>query len=201
MRSRAAASVLLRAGFRQVYSLEGGIHAWQGLTAEGTPNLGYFFMARTPAESLALAWLLEEGSRLFYQTIAERLAEPQTRELFGDLVAAESNHQQTLASLAPALIGQPAGADFPYDLLPERPPEMLLESGVTLEEALRWSEGKSPHEILDLALALETNAYDRYLRMLEEASQEETRSIFDALAEEEKHHLRRLSAQLDRLLQ
>jgi sulfur-carrier protein adenylyltransferase/sulfurtransferase len=201
VRSRAAAAVLMRAGFAEVYNLEGGMGAWQGLTAAGIPNLGYFFMARTAAEGLALAWLLEEGARTFYLTLAQRSDEPSISELFHELVGAELSHQQTLVSLCPTVTGQAAGADFPYDLLPEPPSETLLESGVTLEEALCWCEGKHPHEILELALALETNAYDRYLRMCEEATQEEARSVFHRLAEAEKRHLHRLGEQLDRLLE
>jgi sulfur-carrier protein adenylyltransferase/sulfurtransferase len=201
VRSRAAASVLMRAKFAEVYNLEGGMDAWQGLTAAGIPDLGYFFMARTAAEGLALAWLLEEGARAFYLRLAQSADEPPISELFLELVSAEEVHQQTLLALCPSITGQAAGAGFPYDLLPEPPPEALLESGVTLQEALRWAEGKDPHEILELALALETNAYDRYLRMYEEATQEETRSIFHSLAEEEKGHLQRLGACLDRLLE
>jgi rhodanese-related sulfurtransferase/rubrerythrin len=200
VRSQAAASVLVRAGFAEVYNLEGGMDAWQGLTAAGGPNLGYFFMARNAAESLALAWLLEEGARAFYLALAQRSDEPSVSELFRELVGAELFHQQTLVALCPTITGQPAGDDFPYDLVPEPLPEKLLESGVTLEEALRWCEGKHPHEILEFALALETNAYDRYLRMCEEATQEEARSVFRTLAEEEKRHLRRLGEQLDQLL-
>jgi sulfur-carrier protein adenylyltransferase/sulfurtransferase len=202
VRSRAAASLLLRAGFAEVYSLEGGLDAWQGLTAAGTPNLGYFFMARNAAEGLALAWLLEEGARAFYLTLAERAEnEPSLSGLFRELAEVEPAHQQTLVALCRTVTGQDAGAAFPYELLPEPPPEALLESGITLAEALHWSEGKDVHEILELALALETNAYDRYLRMYEEATQEESRNIFRCLAEEEKRHLRRLGEQLDRLLE
>ena len=48
LRSRAAANVLINAGFREVATMEGGIQAWEGKKAEGLPqeDFSYFAAAR-----------------------------------------------------------------------------------------------------------------------------------------------------------
>ena len=52
--------------------MQGGINAWKGLVAEGAPESGmaYFSPATKPEELIALAWLLEDGSRNFYLDMA-----------------------------------------------------------------------------------------------------------------------------------
>ena len=51
--------------------MEGGISAWEGLTAEGPPEFGmaYFDGSEKPEELVALAWILEDGSRKFYSAL------------------------------------------------------------------------------------------------------------------------------------
>ena len=47
MRSRSAATYLLGAGLKNVYNMEGGIRAWNGMVARGLPEAGMAYF--TPA--------------------------------------------------------------------------------------------------------------------------------------------------------
>jgi rhodanese-related sulfurtransferase/rubrerythrin len=194
-RSRAAGSILLHAGFREVAILKGGIRAWEGLTAEGDPETGvaWFAAGRPPEECVALAWHLENGTLLFYQKMAERFDPQETETLFLELSAAEEQHQRMLAALYEGLTKKKPGKDFPAGRLPEEPAEQIMEGGVRLAEALAWSEGKALEEVLELAIGIEANAYDRYLYLRRELQNENARRIFEVLSDEEKRHLKRLS--------
>jgi rubrerythrin len=48
-----------------------------------------------------------------------------------------------------------------------------------------------------MAMGLEANAYDRYLKMVDVSESDEAKEVFRAIAREEKGHLGRLSQLLD----
>ncbi|MDW7710682.1 MAG: ferritin family protein [Deferrisomatales bacterium] len=52
--------------------------------------------------------------------------------------------------------------------------------------------GETPEEALDLALALEADSLDLYLRLAREVQASGAKAVFLEIAEEEKAHLRRL---------
>ncbi len=199
VRSRAAASVLQNAGFREVHNLAGGIQAWQGLIAEGSPEpeLAYFAAVRTPEKQVALAWYLEEGTRIFYREVAELLQDREAASIFRELVQAEEHHKATLVALYEGLVGKPAKADFPRGLLAAEPTEQLMEGGVSVSKALGWIRGRPIHDILELAISIETNAYDRYLLLRRELENENSRRVFEILSNEERRHLKKLCQLLE----
>lgn len=200
VRSRAAASVLNNAGFKEVYSMSGGINAWDGLVAEGELEMGtvWFSTANKAEEYLALAWLLEDGARQFYAELARYFHATPAGEFFKRLIAAEDAHKETLHNLYHGLSTRSAGDDFPAAVLPAMPSGSMLEGGLPLAEALHWLPGKTAQQALELAISLEVNAYDRYQIMSREAADPEGRSAFAQLAREEKVHLDLLSDELDR---
>ena len=98
MRSRAAAAVLSREGFKEAYSMEGGMRAWKGLRAAGPPDAGmaYFDPFRSPEELIALAWMLEEGSCKFYAQMGKEGKHPEAAALFRELSDDEEKHKSSL---------------------------------------------------------------------------------------------------------
>lgn len=201
MRSRAAAAVLAGAGFRSVASMEGGIRAWDGLLAAGPPEAGmaYFTPATRPEELIALAWYLEAGSRAFYAGLAARVPDRESAALYGQLVQAEERHMASLSGLYQKLADAPPPADFPQMILRQEPPDSLMEGGVEVAQALVWSSGKPPADLLEYCISLETSSYDLYLRMRAATEKPEGRQVFDLLAQEELRHLERLAARLEEL--
>ena len=202
VRSRAAASVLNNAGFKEVYSMSGGINAWDGLVAEGEleMNTAWFAQAANPGEYLALAWLLEDGTRQLYAELAMRHQARGEGDFFRRLVGAEEAHKEALHHLYHGLSTRSASDDFPSALLPEPVGETMLEGGVSLADALQGLAGKSAEQALQLAMGLEINAYDRYRIMSRDAIDDESRDGFAKLAREEKAHLGLISDELDRWL-
>ena len=95
--------------------MAGGIKAWHGLVAEGEPESGmpYFTAAASPEELIALAWLLEEGSRKFYSSVSSLLGDNERGKIFLDLTAAEEHHKEALLHLYTALSRKGARQQFP----------------------------------------------------------------------------------------
>lgn len=200
MRSRSAAAILINNGLEEVYSMEGGIKAWQGMVARGAPAAGMAFF--TPATDtggiIALAWQLEDGSRSFYQAAAEILGGiPGGGQLFEQLVRAEEHHKQELLAAYGLVSGAAVAAgsvpgDFSFTS-----EEARMEGGIVVREALEWIRDQGVGEILELSLSLEVNSQDLYIKMGRAANDPEVRKIFIRLAAEEQLHLEWLSREYD----
>jgi len=187
--------------------MKGGIDAWNGLVAEGIPEAGmlYFSSAHSPAEYLALAWLLEEGTRKFYNEVATMLdpSDQEAAALFRDLVVSEEHHKALLLTLYREATGRKVDAseNLAESALPELPAENLIEGGMSLEEALDWVRQKPVEYTLEFSMTLEASAYDRYLYMQGELGDDASRRILEILIDQERKHLDRLTGLFDRILQ
>lgn len=201
MRSRAAAQTLGDAGFSDVHSLEGGMKAWDGLVAEGIPEAGmaYFSGAERPEELIGLSWLLEDGSGIFYSELAKVFPEVE-RQVFEMLEQAEGRHKDSLFGLYRDIFGKVPDEHFPGSVLRDMPRERVMEGGMSVAEALQWTRDKDFSDVLELCLSLETNSYDLYIKMRRVVDDERAIRVFSSLAEEEKQHLKRLTAILDERL-
>jgi rubrerythrin len=180
--------------------MKGGINAWKGLVAQGVPEAGmaYFDPAATPEELTALAWLLEEGSRRFYTEMARRERDQEEAVLFQDLSADEEAHQSILFGLYRSLTGGKPGPGFPKSMVNLDPAVQYLEGGMVLDDTLEWTRGKDRREILDFSLSLEANAIDLYVKMERRAGGKESKRVFQAVADQERQHLKRLTAALEK---
>jgi rubrerythrin len=173
--------------------MDGGIRAWNGLTAEGPPEAGvaYFTAGTGPAEMASLAWALEEGTRRFYAGLSAGTRSKASARVFASLIRAEEHHEETLAGLHGRFSSEPVSGMY------DRQETPVIEGGMELEAALKWAGGKQISEVLDLALGQESNAYDRYLKMLNISTDEPSKEVFRAIAREEKGHLKRLADLMD----
>jgi len=175
--------------------MEGGIQAWQGLTADGPPEGGvaYFETGTDAADMAALAWALEENTRLFYRDLAGMRPGTGEADLFMKLVDAEEHHKNTLSSIHQKLGGEAVDRFIRED------GTRVLEGGADLLETLSWAEDKPVERVLGASMSLEANAYDRYLKMLNAAGDDASRQVFRAIAKEEKAHLKKLGELLDKI--
>lgn len=180
--------------------MEGGINAWQGLVAEGMPQSGmaYFSPATRPEELMALAWVLEDGSRKFYAELAAMLKDDEASDLYGQLSEAEEHHKAALLHLYNEIPDKTPGLKFPWALISDGREEDVMEGGMRVSEALQWAKGKKMTDILELSLSLETNAYDLYLNMERRMEEKRAAQVFRVLSGEEKQHLERLSLLLEK---
>jgi len=176
--------------------MKGGIRAWEGFVAEGIPEAGmaYFSPATRPEEMIALAWLLEDGTCKFYESIANMMEDQEARGFFYDLKRSEENHKTTLWKMCEEISGRTPSSEFPATVISGEPAGDVMEGGMVVSEALKWSKGKTLKEILELSISLETNSYDLYLKMDQKAEDRNSRQIFKTLSDEEKKHLERLTS-------
>ncbi len=180
--------------------MKGGLRAWDGILAQGFPEplMSLFAHAGSPEEYAALAWILEDGMKRFYSQMANTFrASHAAAQLFGQLAGAEERHKSELVRLYASISGKEAGSGFPYSLVSGSSQDGFLEGGVALEDALGWADGKEVIDVLELCIALETTAYDRYLLMEDQVKDAGSKRVFDLLSSEEKRHLRSMTKQFD----
>jgi rhodanese-related sulfurtransferase/rubrerythrin len=197
VRGANAAGVLLNAGFDDVWNMSGGILAWEGTVATGAPEAGmwWFQDAREPVEYIALAWILEEGAKIFYSRMAEQFASEAAGDLFKALAKAEEHHKDTLRKVYSALTGSKDDPVTPDEVAAHD----TMEGGVSLSKVLEWADGKEAIDVVEFAVAMEVNAYDLYLKVGQGLEDKESRGVLQDLAREEKAHLDRLTEAFIRL--
>jgi rubrerythrin len=78
--------------------------------------------------------------------------------------------------------------------------EALIEGGIDIAELMRQNERylQTVSGYLELAMMIETQALDLYLRMAGESANETTREVLFRISQEEKAHLAILAQYLDR---
>ena len=191
-RSRSAAALMMTQGFNKVYSIAGGITAWNGLVATGEYETGMFLLEgkKTPEEFLSLAWALEEGTRLFYKQTGDIVLDERAKKIFALLVNAEENHKAAIS----AAYKQFKGSGITDDKLKEMSLEGFMEGGVSIEESVSWLKQKDRklQDILEYSMQIETNSLDLYTKILRQMENEEAKKVFNAILDEEKVHLSRL---------
>jgi rhodanese-related sulfurtransferase/rubrerythrin len=195
-RSRAAAAVLIRAGFEDVYSMAGGIRAWEGAVSDVRPEVGmaWFDAAENLVQTIALAYLLEDSTRELYERLGRLLPHEATGGMFAEMAVEEGGHCDTLAKLYREVSGDEEAHGFPYSALGQSPGPHVVEGGMRLEDAVAWARGRTVWEVLEYVAGMEANAYDIYLYAVGDAEDDATRRVFDLLCEAEKAHLDRVSA-------
>jgi rhodanese-related sulfurtransferase/rubrerythrin len=189
-RSRMAAQLLAHQGFRQVFNLVGGIQAWEGRAAEGPREFHLRFVRgeESPQEIVTLAYEMEKGLQGFHRTMRDRTTDPGLAELLGHLVKAEGAHMRRLVETGLVVTEQVESGN-----------RAIMEGGIDGGEFLSRNEPflRTVPGVIDVAMMIETQALDLYLRMAQESRRPETREVLFQIAEEEKAHL----AALGRLLE
>jgi len=198
-RSKAAAQFLAGKDFANVYNLAGGIKAWQGGQARGPEEAGLelFTGQEEYEDGVSLAYAMEDGLQEFYRLMAERAKDDkdeEARQLYARLMGFEERHKARLL----AEYRQAHGSEA----LPGKGRAGIMEGGGRVEDFFVQVEASlhTKQEILELAMALETQALDLYSRMAQKSGQPEVRALFLRLADEEKAHLAYLAEALDKAL-
>lgn len=190
-RSWTAALFLGGRGYSPVWSIRGGVDAWEGQTAVGPPEWGLSLVSvhATPAEATTAALALERGLGRFYQSMCFRCADAEAAALFRRLAEFESYHEAKVERIR-----------LNYGGDDQEVPEGLLEGGFRAEDLFRQAEalGEDPKAILGLAMAIEAQAMDLYLRLAASSEMAETKRIWEELGGDEKEHLTWLGELLDR---
>ncbi len=197
-RSLAAAQLLSGLDFKEIYNLKGGIKAWQGKTAEGPQELNLDLVRgdETPSEMIALAYGMEMGLGIFYQNLIETAEDAELRTLFAKLAEIEGHHKKRLFDFL-ADIDPPGKSIEAYEA--EIKPD-ILEGGFKLNDFMQKNESylQAVSDVLDLAMMLETQALDLYLRFADKSTDDGSQQVLFKLADEEKSHLEALGQLLEK---
>lgn len=192
IRSSSAASFMKGQGFDNVYSIKGGMNAWNGLVASGAYEAGMFLLddIKKPEELVFLAYALEDGTRSFYGQVRDFVPDEESKHIFASLEAAEEKHKATLFKLYREFIG----SDIKEDSFKKESFTGFMEGGAELAESVAWlkEEDRTVMDILEFSMQMETNSLDLYIKISRDIKDESSKKVFGALLEDEKAHLLRL---------
>jgi len=181
-----------------VESLAGGIDAWNGLVATGGYSQGMDLLegVKYAVDILPIAIALEEGACIFYGAVGEILDDAEAGEIFATLVKAEERHKGKLVEACRVMMPD-VRCEIPSG---EEGLRGFMEGAVRVDEALEWARSKKDHpaEILDLAMQMEANSLDFYLKVAGRSEFTPVRGTLDELIADEKGHLERLGALLEK---
>lgn len=171
--------------------------AWQGLTAAGPAEMGMVLVKgdETPEEIIITAYGMETGLEEFYVSLAREAEDPDVADLLGKLGRIEEKHKESLFRLYLTFDTTPSDREaFEGRIIPE-----TMEGGFTTQEFLEENRPamQTLPDIIAMAMMLETQALDLYLRYSQKIRDENTNRVLYEIAEEEKAHL----ATLGRLME
>lgn len=196
-RSQMAAQMLVHQGFKDVYHLQGGIDAWEDATAVGPVEFHLKFVRgdETPEEIVKLAYRMEEGLKKFHEAVRSRTDDPVFSDLLSGLIKAEESHERTLLGLLPT----EEEREMVLKALSENADKDLMEGGMNIADFMKENEKflQSVSGYLELAMMIETQALDLYLRMANECANAETKNVLLHIGDEEKAHLSLLAGALE----
>lgn len=163
--------------------------AWQGTKAAGPAEVGMCLITgnESPAEMLLIAYGMEDGLASFYEKMVESVSDPDAARLFSQLAGMDASHKERIFELYRKHQAEVTSIEeLEGRILPE-----AMEGGLTTEEFLAANQGsmETVGDVLSLAMMLEAQALDLYLRYAQRSEEPETLTVLHHLAEEEKTHL------------
>jgi len=198
-RSRVAAQMLSGKGFQAVYNLSGGFKGWQGQAAFGEAEKGLelFRGDESADKTLIVAYSLEAGLRDFYVSKAPTVNNASARQLFEKLSDIEARHQDRIYTQYLKITGKSQNrTEFEKQTVAK-----AIEGGLTTEEYARLfpMDPESTTDIVELAMSIEAQALDLYMRAAEKSKNDPSRKMLTQIADEEQAHLKQLGNLMDSL--
>lgn len=151
----------------------------------------------TTAQAIVTAYALEAGLAEFYRRMAMTTDDLDVSDLLTKLSDIEDIHRDRLFGLYADLEGEaPDRAAFESSTVLK-----AMEGGFTIEAFIQENRDAmvSPSGVLDIAMMLEAQGMDLYMRYAEKSADKKTRDVFLGLAEDEKTHLRFLATLMERV--
>ncbi len=196
-RGRMAAQLLLGQGFTDIINVAGGFNLWNSEVAFFGEERGLaLFDGVTSVESaLAVAYSLEAGLREFYDDMANQVDSDSARQLFHQLSQIEVKHQDRILEQ----YAEATGETVTREIFESHQVSAVLEGGLTTEEYanLLMPSTDTLADIIELAMSIEAQALDLYLRASRKADNAAGKKALLQIADEEKAHLARLGKLMD----
>ncbi|WP_028573805.1 rhodanese-like domain-containing protein [Desulfonatronovibrio hydrogenovorans] len=192
-RSMAAATLARDSGLfsGEVFSLEGGISAYAGKVLPDYPRVDLFQGLDSSQDALKRAIALEKGAYRLYLGFMDRVQDEAIRTQLSRLASLEVSHARMIYSRAGGVFDQ----DF--EALFDQADQDRIEGGLDPDSWLQQLDKVQPGDmcffLLELALEMESMAYDMYRSLAEEDLPGELKECFFRLSEQEKSHMRLIS--------
>ena len=148
-----------------------------------------------PEDAIVTGFGLEMGLRDFYVGMQAKVVSREAQDLFEKLAEIEILHQKQLLELYSKATGRAITIEeFQANIV-----EPAMEGGLTTDQYLeRYNlDTESELEILSLAMAIEVQALDLYLRAAGNSTEAGTKDTLYAIAEEERSHITMLGQRID----
>jgi rubrerythrin len=141
----------------------------------------------SPAEIVIIAYGMEQALGGFYTIMSKRTKDAELKGLFTKLAGVEQKHREMLFALYTEI--NPSGKNvkkFESQVDAKR-----MEGGFSTEDFMKQNEAslKTVPDVLTVAMMIETQALDLYLRYADRSTVEHTREILYTIADQEKAHL------------
>jgi rubrerythrin len=160
----------------------------------------YLFSAgASPEEAIITGFGLEMGLRDFYLTMQTQVKKEGAKKLFAQLADIELLHEEQLVELYRTVTKKTASIeDFKNKVV-----QPAMEGGLTTTEYLnRYNiETENELDILSMAMAIEVQALDLYLRAADSSKIEETKKVLSKIAGEERNHIKKLGHYIDQQME
>jgi rubrerythrin len=184
-------------GFDNVYNVTGGFKGWKSEAAFGKEELGLelFTGDESPEKTLVVAYSLEAGLRDFYLSMITKVKNNDTKDLFQKLSEIEVKHQDRIFNEYITITGKSVNREeFEKSTVSNE-----IEGGLTTEEYMNLFQPdlESMEDIISLAMSIEAQALDLYMRAADRTSNPQSKKMLTQIADEERAHL----AQLGKLME
>jgi len=149
----------------------------------------------SPLDVITIAYGMEQGLGEFYSAAAGMIEDEDVAGLLRKLARIEENHKQNLLDLYMTMNTTGTGKEV-FEAEVKR---KMMEGGFTAKEFLEENRPvmETTADIVSLAMMLETQALDLYLRYSQKAGDEESRRVLYGIAEDEKAHLAALGGMME----
>lgn len=199
-RSNAAATLAIENRVTQnpVYHLEGGILSWSGQSRPGFPRVKLFLGQKAPSDAMYTAMEMEKGAWRLYQEILTRYPEAAFADAMAEMAKVEIGHARLCYEFWAPLQSDPAAS---FTTLFDGLKGDILEGGQDMSEvvaAFPPSDAASCIEIMELALEMETAAYDLYRTVAVDLADTGAGDFLTRIAQAEKDHMRQLADALQK---
>lgn len=166
--------------------------SWKSPTAFGETELGVelFTGDESPETTLVIAYALEEGLFDFYLSMIPKVKNNSVKKLFKTLSTIEIKHKDRIFTEYIKISGKPIQRDAFEDNVVVK----AVEGGLTTQQYvdLFRPDLESEEDVIGLAMSIEAQALDLYLRVADKTSKPESKKVLNQIADEEKMHLTQL---------
>lgn len=199
-RSKIAALMISELSDRDsgLYSLKGGIKAWESRLLWDIPKVAHFEGLESYADYLLKAIDLEKGACLFYSSLAEKFTEHAFSGDLEPLAKAETAHARLIYGFMKKQ--NPHISDF--DEIFSNARGDILEGGASFNDVMNKFGNLTKRDlclhVMETALDIEYSAYDLYRVMSETVNEADAKDAFVSLAQAEKGHMKIITKALER---